>query len=508
MSKRKIVSVLHQLDTLPLPAKDKILSACPSPATSGDEARVINSRRPRRLKPLFAVGAAMILLVFGTAVYAIAAEAKEYNEAVTFFREYDLAEEGLTRSEIKAVYRDIITGSFRFDKTAEVIEQKVTKSSVGGYEILQEAPTPEDLERYWEFVTNYEKYIEHNPLRNSDGVIYRIRELTVFREDLGLEIFDQSVFEKYRDGALIWTAENIEFWIDSYVAFDGKVIIYGRSPTDPGEDDDRGAWVALIDQDGEVLWQTRLNNGSVYEDIAAILPSDEKIVVFSEADARYLCMSEFDLSGKITRTHITEIGPYQIGNTARLGDGYIISLRSEDGHARLIKVSCDGFITDAFSYESNDCRYFITDMIEYNDKIYLSAHSVPKLENEERDGGGRYEIAAVLNYIFDNQMTDITDDEVTRLMRANFSAVILVCDPISGIPQEFYSVEESIGGKLMIDESNQLIWNVESITHAFFSPMASSFSISSTNLVFRYTFDESGALLNQEKTKEFTRFYR
>ena len=83
-----------------------------------------------------------------------------------------------------------------------------------------------------------------------------------------------------------------------------------------------------------------------------------------------------------------------------------------------------------------------------------------------------------------------------------------MCDPISGIPQEFYSVEESIGGKLMIDESNQLIWNVESITHAFFSPMSSSFSISSTNLVFRYTFDESGALLNQEKTEEFTRFYR
>jgi hypothetical protein len=93
-------------------------------------------------------------------------------------------------------------------------------------------------------------------------------------------------------------------------------------------------------------------------------------------------------------------------------------------------------------------------------------------------------------------------------MRENFTAVILVCDPISGIPKEFYSVKESIGGKLMIDESNQLVWNVESITNAFFSPLTSSFSIRSTNMIFRYTFDESGALLDQEKTEEFVIFYR
>jgi hypothetical protein len=114
-------------------------------------------------------------------------------------------------------------------------------------------------------------------------------------------------------------------------------------------------------------------------------------------------MSEFDLNGKITRTHKTEIGLGQIRNVTRLGDGYILSLKSEDDHARLIKMSGDGLVTDAFSYESNDCRYFITDMIEYNEKIYLSAYSVPKLEDEEKDAGGRYEIAAVLNYIFDKR---------------------------------------------------------------------------------------------------------
>lgn len=503
MSKRKIVNVLHQLDKLPLPEKEKILSACPSPTTSGDEEQVIISRYKRRLKPLLAIAVVMILLVFGTVVYAIVAEATEYNEAITFFREYDLAEAGLSREEIKEVYRDIITGSFRFDKTAEVIEQKAIKSSVGGYEILQEAPTPEDLERYWEWLTHGEN------CHNSTGSTYKSRDIYAFREDLGQEIFDQSVFEKYWDGELIWTAENIEFWIESYVVFDEKVIIYGRSLTDPGEDDDRGAWLALIDQEGEVLWQKRLNNGSDYEFIAAVLPDEEKIVVFSQADSRYLCMSEFDLNGKITRTHKTEIGLGQIRNVTRLGDGYILSLKSEDDHARLIKMSGDGFVTDAFSYESNDCRYFITDMIEYNEKIYLSAYSVPKLEDEEKDAGGRYEIAAVLNYIFDNRlMDDITDEEVTRLLRENFTAVILVCDPISGIPKEFYSVKESIGGKLMIDESNQLVWNVESITNAFFSPLTSSFSIRSTNMIFRYTFEKSGALLNQEKTEEFVVFYR
>ena len=509
MQKRKIINILRQLDALPLPDKEKILSACPQQSISDDAALSTAYQRKLRFKPLIAASITIVLLICGLTAYVIAAEAKEYNEAVSFSRDNDLSEDNLTRSEIKAIYRDINTGSFTFNKTAEVIEQRMIKSSVSGYEIFQDAPTPEDLKHYWDYVNNDKYYLEHNQSQNTGGVTYKVRYITAFSDNLGANEFDKSVFEKYQDKKLSWRVEFNDLWIDSSVAYDGKVIVYGHSPTDSSKDY-RYAWLALIDYDGTILWQTQLHNGSIYEHIGAILPTDEKIVAFSKVDVTYLFMSEFDLNGNITRSHKTEIGQYEIRNTARLGDGYIIQLRNDinGDSARLIRVNSDGSITDTFFYESNECHYFITDMIEYNSRIYLSAHSVPKLEDDERDAGGRYEIAVVLNYIFDHQMDDVTDEEVTKLMRANFTAVLMECDPISGIPHEFYTVQESLGGRLAINESSQLVWDVESITRSFFSPATSWFSIGSTNRVFRYTFDGNGTLLNQEKTEEYIKFYR
>ena len=509
MKKRKIINILRQLDTLPLPDKEKILSACPQPSTSDDAALSTAYRRKLRFKPLIAASITIVLLICGLAAYVIAAEVKEFNEAVSFFRDNDLSEVNLTRSEIKAIYRDISTGSFTFNKTAEVIEQRMIKSSVGGYEIIQDAPTPEDLKHYWDYVNNDKYYLEQKQSQNNGGVTYRVRYITAFQDDLGADAFDKSVFEKYQDKKLVWRKEFNDLWIDSSVDYNEKVIVYGHLPTDSSKENSY-AWLALIDYDGTILWQTQPNNGSNHERIGAILSTDEKIVIFSRVDIKYLCVSEYDQNGNVTRSSKTEIGNYQIWNTARLGDGYIIQLRNDMNgeNARFIKVNSDGLVTDTFFYESNECHYYITDMIEYNNRIYLSAHSVPKLEDEERDAGGRYEIAAVLNYIHDQQMDDITDEEVTKLMRANFTAVLMECDPISGIPHEFYTVQESLGGRLAIDESNRLVWDVESITHSFFSPATSWFSIGSTNRVFSYIFDGYGALLNQEKTEEYTKFYR
>ena len=98
----------------------------------------------RRLKPALAAGLALLLLAGGFSGYAFAAEVKEYRAAVAFFAENALSAEGLTRGEIKNVYRDITTGKFSYEKTAEVIAK-----SVGGYELFQQEPTPEAVEGLW-----------------------------------------------------------------------------------------------------------------------------------------------------------------------------------------------------------------------------------------------------------------------------------------------------------------------------------------------------------------------
>ena len=95
---------------------------------------------------------------------------------------------------------------------------------------------------------------------------------------------------------------------------------------------------------------------------------------------------------------------------------------------------------------------------------------------------------------------DISAEELTPIVRANYTALLLICDPEGGSPKTFYSVKGSLGGDLSVNTSEQLEWNVESITTTFFSPATSSFSIGGNCTVFRYTFDAEGNLTEQADT--------
>ena len=508
MKKHEIADVLQQLDTIPLPDKQKILSACLQPTAPGEVVLSTAYRRKLRFKPLVAACVALVLLITGT-TYAIAAEVKEYNEAVTFFKEYDLSTDGLSRGEIKKVYRDIKTQAFVYSKTAEVIEKSISQSTVGGYDIFQDDPTPEDLENLWNYTNNSGRYWVQNVVKDKDNVSYKYYSEEKPSEKLEVEVHEKSIFEKHVDNHLVWSVEFSDFWIENYAVLDRRIIVYGQSPIYSSLQH-RYAYMALIDHDGTILWQTKLENGFRKEYIGAILPADEKIVVFSRGDLKYLCLSEYDLNGNALSFHKTEVGNYGIWNAAKLGDGYIVQLGSymTGENARIVKVSSDGRIVDSFAYDSDDSYYYITDMIEYNGCIYLSAYSVPVLENEASSAGGRYDIAAVLNHIFDNKMFDISNEELTKLVRDNFTAVLLVCNPASGTPREFYSVKGSLGGKLALSDSDKLSWDVESITDTFFSPATSAFTIGGASYIYRYTFDENGTILSQEKTEDIVRFMR
>ena len=101
-----------------------------------------------------AVASLAACLILVISIGFITVEAKEYNDAIKFFNEYGLSTAGLSRGEIKAVYRDITTKSFSYSKTAEVIANSISSDKIGGFEILQDHPTPEDVENLW----NYKNY--------------------------------------------------------------------------------------------------------------------------------------------------------------------------------------------------------------------------------------------------------------------------------------------------------------------------------------------------------------
>lgn len=467
-------------------------------------ASVKNNTTGRSWRVIAACAACIALLICaGFGGYAYAEEAKEYEAAVLFFDENGLSTEGLTRGQIKAVYRDITTKSFTYSKTAEVIKDSLSTEQIAGIEIWQEEPTPEDVENLW----NYKNYngwfvtaVPQTPYTHRSE----------FGDVNGQYSHEKSYVEKHDGDTLLWSTPITEFWVRGCAAVSDGVIAYGEDYTWSSEQKSC-AWMAKLDQEGNLLWVQKMDNGFQDEYIAEVLENqDGSYAVISRGDFDYFCLSQYTADGQRTLFQKTELGNYGIGNAARFGDGYIVHLDSfrENESATIAKVDHAGNITDIFSYSGEDAYYYIRDMIEFDGKVYISAYATPKLGAEEPTYGGRYEIARVLDYAYSRGDWDISSEELTPVVRENFTAMLLVFAPYMGSPKGFYSVEGSLGGELEISEDGQLLWDVESITTTFFSPATNAFTIGGTCYVYRYAFGENGVLISQEKTDQVKNFGR
>ncbi|MBO7361588.1 MAG: hypothetical protein J6V48_10715, partial [Clostridia bacterium] len=454
------------------------------------------AKRTRRLIWVTAA-ACLCVAALGIGGFAAAAEAKEYREAVAFFEENGLSAEGLSRSEVKAVYRDITENRFTYGKTAEVIMR-----AVPGFEIDQ--PTPEDLSSAWKWRSATPSY----------GYGYS-RDSVYVRDGNGMDYLEKTVLRCFLDGVEIWSADFPGFVIRGCSRTKNGTAVWGYN-----DNDFRHGRVALVDESGSILWNEPLDHGFGSETVASVLSDDDgTFAVISRGDYKFLCLARLGADGKEQSFRKTEIGSLVgIRAAARLGDGYIVMLsNSAEGVTSLIwKLDRDGNLTDSFTYEAEDCDYYITDMIEFGGRVCLSAYAVPK----QKDGGGRHEIADILHYLFqekflpsiseDNKAdyTEYTPEELTSMLRDNYTAVLLLCDADGGVPHAFYSVKGSLGGKLAVNGEGQLEWETESFVDSIYSPFTSSFTIMGRCRVFRYTFDTSGRLLSQTDTGEIVTYRR
>ena len=461
------------------------------------------AKRTRRIV-WFAAAACICVAALGIGGFAAAAEAKEYREAVAFFEENGLSAEGLSRSEVKAVYRDITENRFTYGKTAEVIMR-----AVPGFEIDQ--PTPENLSSAWQL----------RPVIPSSGYGYS-RDSVYVRDGNGMDYLEKTVLRCFLDGVEIWSADFPGFVIRGCSRTKNGTAVWGHN-----ENDFRQGQVALVDESGSILWNEPLDHGFGSETVASVLSDDDgTFAVISRGDYKFLCLARLGADGKEQSFRKTEIGSLVgIRAAARLGDGYIVMLsNSAAGVTSLIwRLDRDGNLTDSFTYEAEDCDYYITDMIEFGGRVCLSAYAVPK----QKDGGGRHEIADILHYLhtektepltpestgdslteFPRVTEFITSEELTSLLRDNYTAVLLLCDAGGGDPHAFYSVKGSLGGKLAVNGEGQLEWETESFVDSTYSPFTSSFTIGGTCRVFRYTFDTSGRVLSQTDTGEMVQYRR
>lgn len=452
-------------------------------------------KQPRRFRWGVVAACIALFVVIGTTAFAFAAEAKEYNDAVTFFEENGLSTEGLTRTEVKAVYRDITEKRFTYGKTAEVIQH-----SVSGWEIQQAEPTPEQLAEYW--------YRNNNLNTVSDkGIDYRVVYQYSNDKRYDIAALDRSLFECYRDGEMLWSAEIRDYYILGYLLTGDGALLWGRNEILSFSDKSYGC-IAFVDKEGNIKWHKAVNHG--YENgeyIGEVMSNgDGTWAVISKGDGKYLCLSCFDADGNEISFHQTEIGNYGIHNAARLGDGYIVQLWNQvnGDTALLYKMDREGVLTDSFTYEGENCDYYITDMIEYNGQVYLSANAVPK----SGEGIDRGEINGIIDYLYSRgrDLVEISSEELTPVVRDNYKAILLICDAEGGNPKTFYTVKGSMGGRLSVNTSGLLEWNVESFTSTYYSPATSSFSIGGMCAVYRYTFNGEGTLIGQLDTGDKVSF--
>lgn len=464
---------------------DTILEHLAAPAKRRPTARIL------------AITAAAVAITAGSVITAAALETREYRTAVEFFNTYALPTDNLTRSEIKAVCRDITSGSFSLAKTGEIILREV------GEPISGQAITPSAIEAAWNTRNST------LPIWPSATGEYRFEVVEYMDEEKGFHMEDCTLARRYSDDTLLWEVELDDFNVSGHIPVRGGILVWGHTFT-WSSIQPRRARVALITEDGALAWEK--SHDRYKNDIPeAALADGDRLVVFSRGNFTDLTVTIYDFFGnELSCTTHAMGGVFGIRQAVKLGDGYLVRTTNAWDGDRLLRIDRDGALLNTLTYTADDQSYVITDMLEHNGRLYLSAYAFPA--PKAGDAQGRVELEPVFDYLFhapDGGMRlGIASDELCAMLRAQYTAVLFLCAPESGTPKQFYTVEGALGASLTVDGTGNLCWDTEHFTSAIFSPATSSFTIAADCAILRYTFAPDGTLIGEIDTGEISGYRR
>lgn len=466
----------------------------------------VSPRRPTARKIILL--AACIALVAAVLVGCYVAEKVEYDNAVKFFDLNDLDTEGLTRSDIKRVYRDITTDAFQYNDSYELLAQKSDTQQVEGVDID---------------ITNNANELNNIDVLNSGAADDRNHGAIPDKT----EYFIGDEFEKFASGETVWRTKLPHCYEDYYLA-GGKALIWG-SYIDDEKHDYMHTSVALIDdKDGAILWEKTLDSKYHFDEYPqAVLTDDGRIAVLTVAtddrfsNKNYLVFRELNSKGEVVIEH--EQRKDDICYTdllTPLSDGWLAEYSpastdfstdfTESGDPilslpRFIKfnekgeIQCEWDWTEAFS---EGFHYETVCVTEHQGKIFVSAQARPNTSL-------LYDNADDENIPEDtDSLADGFTDEWRDAAREEFSAVLFVFDPQNSKPEQFYSVggAMALSDGLRTDGDGNLVWRVGRIVKCGWAPWASSFQLYGVTRRYDYTFDSDKTLLRQERTDCFDSF--
>lgn len=436
MKKRNIIKTMQKLDSLSLPEKEKILENCAAAAllTTPEPRTTPKTRRfsPRKI----AVLAMVALLLVAGGVTVVAQEAKAYNEAIDFFEEYNLSAEGFSRSEIKKIYRDIVSESFTYEKTEEALA-----SGLEGYEIQAKPLDSDGLKRLW--MVGYVWGVEDQQQTVEAGVEYGFVQAynPQTREHYG-QLFkmkgDQQIWRKRLDDLYIYDARAV----GDKIMVAGNLLAKGVST--------QTVRVCLLDSESNVIWQKDYNSRMHQPGVNYILYDEGNCTLFT-ASNDCMWILTIDMEGNLVSERYAEYdarGEW-IKKVVPMGDGYLM-LKGD----RLMQEK-DGKVQSTVTFGNGDDYYEITDMVEFNGLVYLSGRIVPSIQYES----GKW--SKGLYGLYQEQFGGKTPsaEEQLQFMKDHHTAVLLVCDPDSGEPQQFYTIPGASGSHLSVN-GKQLDWLV------------------------------------------------
>jgi|GEM_PF-2671083 len=493
-------------DSLDRETQKNLCRSAKSRAGTGDSLEKSFGRRISRRAVVALAACVAVLASLAVAGLAYAADVREYNNALMFFDENGLSAEGLTKGEVKDVYRrirlEVSSGSATPDEVRDAAAYVLNVEGYGSDVIvlvLNETQYREGLDKsYARYLSTVRYEVDSNRASVEGDGAYTIR-------------FDKSTVKKLEGNNLLWSITSDR--LDAHNAFEvgGGVIVSGWLPYefthryDEEFEDVYSAAVMKLSEDGSFLWLTplELENGSVssvvenedgsYNVFAAVndhtgMTGSKLVVCRLNAQGRLLEKTE---TPSDTHLWVCDVVPFE--------DGYI-GINYVDDHTgtheqHVVKIDSEGRLSEEFNYGEEGLTYSLFDIKVFDGRLYISAtvSSDPYADYYGTD---------------DWWKKDIPDDEFTEAVKKAYTAVLLVCDTVGGEPRTFYQVEGSCGYALSVTDEGRLEWEVHSVYQARFTPMLSSRTLDGKVKVFKYYFAEDSGLVETVDTGEVTMFWR
>ena len=553
MRTSELQTALQALDHLPMPDKTAALCRVNAYAKAGiaaldPPAYPLPTPRPPLLRRP-ALAAAVALSVIGVGAGAVAGvDLYHYNTASDFFADYRLSTDGISRSDLWEVYRDVVTGQFSLPATGQMLQSNAGLSP-------SDSLSAEEAESLWEgwkdthmpsdgvfgegvtIDTPYSIQIIHNDLtagtqqslpapRNSffftpnaqaekrlnpTNVTYPIPDYMSYDYTKS----DTELILQRKDGdSILWSLSlgKLDYVYLSRLTVTEDCVVavgYERDGTE------RRYRVFMISPRGELIKSVPLGTDTEPESLLYTLCEKNTVTLFTCAgeDSGRIRRTVYELSGDATESTLSTLPHGRISNVRQvipLGDGHLLVATLPDAIEQnvLYRMNAMGEITDCYTLEDGGLSaqsytdpfdLHIDRIQESNGYLYISitGTSATRLSrvvswcngylHSAEDSWLGSEILSGLNY-------GIPKDELAHRVRACYRAFLLVCDPAT---MEILSVTVMDGAyptehqgsaitSIETDADGHILWVVESPYATIYSPFTSSFSMAGDS--YRYTF--------------------